>query len=361
MENSLLTLNIENLYAFIKEYHPLILKADKEWSIKGYQEVKKMIKDNDDSIESNIYGMQYYVSNFNDYRMFLEINKIELLGLPMYPGFYVYYNINENNLRILGTNKIITHINNKPFIEYFKKFSLFNNGSIHNKMSLLKMSFNLFENFKNPFLRAPDTITINKKVIKLRYRQLFMNEYEKYKKILNELWDKKTKPNIYKIEKKKDILYIKLDSFLNNNFITDIEENLPVNKIIIDLRNNTGGWLNNVYDFFKIIYNFDILIKPIIKISKVVCTNPEIDDIKEKYPVKNFKIAHPKLKIIVNEFSLGVCQIFVYLAKLYIKNVEIEGDVKFNDILCGSPVKIEYRHFVLSIPTLCIKYKQKNQ
>ena len=93
MENSLLTLNIENLYAFIKEYHPLILKADKEWSIKGNQEVKKMIKDEDDSLEANIYGMQYYTSKFNDYRMFLEINKVELLGLPMYPGFYVYYNI----------------------------------------------------------------------------------------------------------------------------------------------------------------------------------------------------------------------------------------------------------------------------
>ena len=359
MTHYILALHIDNLQKLIKQNHPLTYKEDKEWYIKGYKLVKHMIDKAKNTTEANLYGMQYYITGFNDFHMGLFFNKISLLGLPFYPGFNVYYNYETNNLEIIGTKKIITHIDKKPYIEYLKKYLLFNNGNITDKATWFEQSFGIFNDFKNPYLEAPKMITVDGKNIELKYYKMTYTDFQYFKKEMNKLWNLYCFYPKYKIKKIKNSIYISIDSFNNINFNNDLKRLLPADNIIVDLRNNNGGSISEVFNFFKIVYDMDIVFnfnpkESLINYQCKVCNSNN-----SKYPDKNTKFEYPKLKIIVNPFSRSACKIMVNIAKTYIKNIEIEGETDLREKLCGTIVEIKFKNYTLTIPTHCNELKLK--
>lgn len=345
-------LTLESLYNIIKDIYPLTNIKEKKWHREGYKKCKKMISDKGNTLEANVFGMLYYITNFKQEHLKLKFKNIFNYDLE-YPGFFTKYNYDTKKLIVIySKNKLIpikteiSHINDKPFIKYIENFLLFNNGAKCEISDYIEQSINIFINFNNPFLPAPKNITINNKKIILNYIKM-PNKTIIFK---SDNFDKK---NEYYIYKKNKEIFIKIDSF---DFIdySDLKELLPADKITVDLRNNLGGLISNAELFFKIVYNLDIKLGRTVKGS--IFTNFLDDDSKCKIIKLKNKITYPKLEIIVNEYSKSACKIFVLIAKYFIKDVKIVGDIRLYP-LCGEHMIINKRSYTLEIPTYCYTCK----
>jgi len=343
-----LRLTIDNLFKIIKELHPLYYDSDKEWHTKGYSIAKNMISKYNNTIEANIFAMRYYITGFNDTHMALFFHMEDYLSSPTFPGFLTFYNPDNKTLEILGTKDIITHINNKPFIEYFKEFLLYNNGKISDESTYTEQSYHLFFNYNNPFLPSPKTITIKNKLIPLKYKTIDYKIENNLRKLYFDKFSKYNE-NEHNIYKKDNIIYITIGNFYKINF-DKLKALLPAKQIVVDLRNNRGGGIDYVSIFFKIVYNINYFLDFHSKPS--MFNNIEPVSLGHKDNIHT-KANYPKLKILINSHSLSASGIFVNLAQKLVNNVEIIGETDLSKKLCGTSIYIAYNGYELTIPTHC--------
>jgi hypothetical protein len=358
-------LNIDNLYELISTYHPLIYKQDIDWLEQGRVYANQQIDEYKNTLEAKFFMLSYYINMFKEEHMRIQLDR-NVLSHPFYPKIFAHYNgkilsvVLSKDKRI-PVGAMITHINDKPYKHYLKKFVLYNNGSDEEPSDLIINSNILFLDYKNPFLPAPNSITLaqTSKSLKLEYVECPGNYIEKFNFYYKETTDEY---NIYKDE--KEIIHIRLPSFDENHF-NDLKGLLPAKKVIIDLRDNLGGDVKNVQSFFNILYNINIKWGVTIKNSNLVneynfrniksnkkdnltiikCNGPKVMD-------KKNKIDSPKLEIIVNEFSKSACRTFCQIALLYIKNVKIKGKINLYPI-CGNSIIFESAQYRLYIPSFC--------
>jgi len=353
-----LDITLESLYKIIKLYMPLVFDEHKKWHKNGYELCKKMIKEHNNTLEANIFAINYYINNFNEEHLCLYQNLNQILGNPYYPGFIAYYDNNKEVLKVIASKNIkikkdskITHINKKPFLEYIKEFIIYNYGIKNNIRDYNIGSLEIFFDYKNPYLLAPKNITIDKKIIELNY--IPYNNYFDINLFFRENINKNIKNNsINDIIKKNNNIYIKIYTFdiINYDKLKNILQ-LPIKKIIVDLRNNTGGLIRNVEMFFKIVYNLNINWGRQVK--KSIFTNYIGDITKCKIDYKK-KIEEPNLEILVNENSLSACRLFVLIATKFIKDVKIKGKINLS-FMCGEIMEINKRYYRLKLPTYCFK------
>jgi hypothetical protein len=358
-------LNIDGLYKILRQNHPMIYKQDIEWLEKGRVYANKKIAEENNSINSKFFMVNYYINMFKEEHLRIQLDR-NILSQPYYPKFFAIFNgkvlhvIYSHDNRIpVGMN--ITHINNKPFKNYLKEFVLYNNGSDDEISDLVINSNILFLDYANPFLLAPHTIRMNNDIknIKLQYvlcSQYLINKFNpSYFNNLEEF-------SIYKEE--NNIIYLKIPSFeyVDYNYLKKL---LPANKIVVDLRNNLGGDVKYVQDFFNVVYKINVKWGVTVKNSLFVneynyrnINSDKLDTVTvmkcrgPKVVEKNDKITLPKLEILVNEFSKSACRTFCQIAQLYLKNVKIKGKIKLYPI-CGNSLLIETAQYRLYCPTSC--------
>jgi hypothetical protein len=338
-----MSLTLDNLYKIIREYYPLTFKYDKEWHNNGFKIAKQMMKKYNNSRMAELYAMKYYLANFNEPHFYLHFDMDNL----QYTGFITIYDFKNDKLKIVNSNEIITHINNKPFKEYMNDFILFNNGIKNDKADLFYNSFILFIDWGNPFLNAPKNITINNKIITFNYISLTNQKLQYIYNYKNSYIYKNLMPK-YKLYKKKNTIHFAINSFDTIDY-TEFKKLLPADKIIVDLKFNQGGIIDNMAYFFKIVYNLDIKLGIDSKQSLFKSDNWQR---KCSYPILDEKINHPKLEIIVNEFSKSACGLFVQIARYFIDNVKITGNIHLYK-LCGSSMNFRFGNYSLDIPTHC--------
>jgi hypothetical protein len=353
-----LDITLEALYKIIKLYMPLVFEEHKKWHRKGYELCTKMIKEQNNTLEANIFAINYYINNFNEEHLYLYQKLNQILGSPYYPGFIAYYDNNKEVLKVIASkntkikkNSIITHINKKPFLEYIKEFIIYNNGKKNNVRDYIIGSVDIFFDYKNPYLSAPKEITIDNKIIELKY--IPYNNYFNINIFFRENINKNIKNNsINDIIQKDSNIYIKIYTFdiINYDKLKNMLQR-PIRKIIVDLRNNIGGLIRNVEDFFKIVYKLNINWGRQVK--KSIFTNYIGDITKCKIDDKE-KIDGPNLEILVNENSLSACRLFILIAKRFIKEVKINGNINLS-FMCGEIMEINKRYYNLILPTYCFK------
>jgi hypothetical protein len=360
-------ITLTKIKKYIKSIYPLYFKNDKKWFDEGFDICKNMIISNGNTLEAIIFAINYYIANFNQEHFVSNFKYNKIFNKVLYPSFFCIYNVNNDKLIVINSkiknialNNEITFINEKPVLDYLKEFILFNSGNIYEKSDYIKHSINMFLNYNNPYLTSPKNITINNKIIDLNYVNISHKDVEKelnniikYNNYLKKI-TYNLKNNKYKIKKINTTIYLKINSFFNikyNDLINLIDDN--VNKIIIDLRYNTGGDIKNVVLFYKIVYGLSFDYGYYYKDS--IYTNyKDISFYRCIKPKLKRKIIKPELDIIVNEYSLSACKLFVAIAKYYIKNIKIIGNINIYPI-CGNYVNIKLPNNIgyLEIPSVC--------
>lgn len=359
-------LSIDNVYEILLHYHPLIYKNDLEWLEKGRIYANNNIEKYNNSIEAKFFMLNFYINNFKEEHLRLQLDR-NILEYPLYPKIFAQYNGKILTVIMSKDKRIpkgisITHIDDKPFKNYLKKFIPYNNGSDDEPSDLIINSNILFLDYKNPFLPAPKKITIhgNNKPIILEYIECPQNCINKYSATYYE-----TEDEFYISKNENDIIYLRIPKFEDVNF-EYLKNLLPAKKIIIDLRDNLGGDVKYVEDFFYIVYGIKIKWGVTIKNSNLVNeynyrniknnNKDNITTIKCSGPNLKEKINMPKLEIIVNEFSKSACRTFCQIALLYIKNVKINGKIKLYPI-CGNSILFETSQYRLYVPSSCYECK----
>jgi hypothetical protein len=355
-------LSIDNVYELLTHYHPLIYKTDIDWLENGKKYANEQIEKYENSIEAKFFMLNYYINNFKEEHLRIQLDR-NILDYPLYPKIFAQYNGKLLTVVMSKDKRIpkgitITHIDGKPFKNYLTKFVLYNNGSDEEVSDLIINSNILFLDYKNPFLPAPQTITIhgNKHPLKLEYIECPQNCINKYSATYFE-----TEDEFHISKDEKDTIYIRIPSFDNIN-LENLKALLPAKKIIVDLRDNLGGDVRYVQDFFNMVYKIKVKWGVTIKNSNLIneynyqniknnnkdtittikCSGPEIKE----------KINAPKLEIIVNEFSKSACRTFCQIALFYIKNVKIKGKIKLYPI-CGNAILFETSKYRLYVPSSC--------
>jgi hypothetical protein len=346
----MLRLNLDKLYNVIKEYYPLTTKYDIKWHEEGYKLCKDMLKKVKDKNSGLVYAMNYYIVNFKESHLSLNMHYYFEATTPLYPGFYVRYDIEDNCIKLLESEDIISHIDDKPAIEYLKNYLLFNNGN--DMSSYFHECFYMFEYYNNPYLPAPKYITLNNKRIKLKYKKLSKKERNEYMEKIIKYKKKVLIYPEYNISKQKNIINLTIDSF-NTIKYDDLKKKLPCDKIVVDLRYNSGGDIHNVLLFFEIVYKTKLMLGLNYRDS-LLCDYPK----NEKCNIKKYKNEHkkPKLKILVNEFSYSACKVFCQIAKYVVEDTEIEGKI---DLLAEGifSLTIHNAAYTLMIPTVYTECK----
>jgi len=358
-------LNIDNLYEILHHNHPMIYQSDIDWLEKGKIYCNQQIEEYNNTINAKFFMINYYINMFKEEHLRIQLDR-NILPNPYFPKIFAAFNgkilyITESKDNRIPKGSTITHINNKPFKQYLKRFVLYNNGSDEEISDLVINSNILFLDYDNPFLAAPETITLSNttKPIKLHYVLCPKYVVDAYSANYFETTDEY---NIYKDE--TDTIYLRIPSFENISYV-DLKKLLPAKKIIVDLRYNLGGDVTNVQDFFNLVYKVNVKWGVTIKNSNFVneynyqnikntkkdtvttikCSGPKVVD-------KKNKIDSPKLEIIVNEFSKSACRTFCQIALLYLKNIKIKGKIKLYPI-CGNSVIFETHQYRLLCPSCC--------
>lgn len=360
-------ITLTKIKKYIKHIYPLYHKNDKKWFDEGFKICTNMINSKGNTLESIIFAINYYIANFKQEHFVSNFKYNKIFNNVLYPSFFSIYDVNKDKLIVIDSKlenitleDEITFINEKPVLDYLKEFILFNSGNIYEKSDYIKHSINMFLDYNNPYLPTPANITINNKLINLNYVSITHKDIEKnlnkifkynnYLKIIRN----NLKNNKYKIKKINTIIYLKINSFFNikyNDLINLFDDNIK--KIIVDLRYNTGGDVKNVILFYKIVYNLTFDYGYYYKDSMYTnykdksfyrCIKPKLKE----------KIIKPELDIIVNEYSLSACKLFVAIAKYYIKNIKIFGNINIYPI-CGNYVNIKLPNDIgyLEIPSVC--------
>ena len=356
-------LSIDNVYEILLHYHPLIYKADIEWLEKGRTYANQQIELHENTVEAKYFMLNYYINNFREEHLRIQLDR-NILKPALYPKFFAQYNGKVLSVIMSKDKRIpkgiaITHINGRPFKNYLKKFVLYNNGSDDEVSDLIINSNILFLDYNNPFLPAPQTVTLYKadKPIKLEYLECTQNCISKYSN--NAYIETTDEYSIYKDE--SDVIHLRIPTFEDVQF-DDLKKLLPAKKIVVDLRDNLGGDVRYVQDFFNIVYKIKVKWGVTIKNSNLVneynyrnIKNNNKDNvtiIKCSGPKLINKINNPKLEIIVNEFSKSACRTFCQIALLYINGVKINGKIKLYPI-CGNSILFETAQYRLYLPSSC--------
>ena len=84
-------LSIDNVYEILLHYHPLIYKNDLEWLEKGKIYANNNIEKYNNSIEAKFFMLNYYINNFNEEHLRIQLDR-NILNCPLYPKIFAQYN-----------------------------------------------------------------------------------------------------------------------------------------------------------------------------------------------------------------------------------------------------------------------------
>lgn len=266
----------------------------------------------------------------NIYNIILDLgDEHTLLKIKESPKHYFPICINWSNNKMMmidkeGNKCIVTKINSIPMKDiynlYYKKKTYQSDSMI--QLSLLKdiiFAKNMFDD---------DILEVEYMIDKKKYETLF---YKVKLHILEKGKDQNTNSKIentlYEIDRiSEKTIYLKIVTFHKKDISLKIEKSLSVvgefDNIIIDLRNNPGGFIKEAKNFFslfidkKVVFPYEILKKG----KNGYC-------LYEQEVTGNGKYKNKKIYLLVNEFTMSCSEYIVALGiKLFTKNKLLIGN-----------------------------------
>ncbi len=266
----------------------------------------------------------------NIYNIILDLgDEHTLLKIKESPKHYFPICINWSNNKMMmidkeGNKCIVTKINSismKDIYNLYYKKKIYQSDSMI-QLSLLKdiiFAKNMFDD---------DILEVEYMIDKKKYETLF---YKVKLHILEKGKDQNTNSKIentlYEIDRiSEKTIYLKIVTFHKKDISLKIEKSLSVvgefDNIIIDLRNNPGGFIKEAKNFFslfidkKVVFPYEILKKG----KNGYC-------LYEQEVTGNGKYKNKKIYLLVNEFTMSCCEYIVALGiKLFTKNKLLIGN-----------------------------------
>lgn len=363
-------LTLDNLRNIIYDSSPLIFKSHKDWFNTGYDICTKMIREQNNSILSTIFALYYYISGFEEEHFFIRISDdvFSTYHKILYPKFSVSLNSDGSALYVTSSinsnvpsGSTIKKINNKPFNNYIKEFMCFDSGLYSVLNERILSSRKIFLDRGNPYIKRPNVIELdNGKKILLKYFPVPNNSITTAHAIRN------NRCKVFEYYRDNKTLFITIPEFNGINFIP-IRKLFPINNIVLDIRDNPGGLLSDIENFYSDLFNLKISTTVIFKESPFLRSN-----IMKKNkllttcqtciaPPNKKKVNYPSLTIIYNSNTRSICRFLIKIAKLYINNLKLVGGDFNTDKICGNIMNIETDSYNLIIPTVCCCFKTEEK
>ena len=356
-------ISLEGVKKIIEEITPLIYDKQKKWLDSGYKICLEMMRNKKNTLLSELYAISYYVNGFKEEHFQITIAESLFTHLYkfQYPRFLTNYDgkilyVDYSERKDIPEGTIIEKINDMDWILYLEKYMNFTSGLFNWLDERIVAAQKIFVDTGNPYLNRPYKIKVNTGKV------IYLNKYYPFSKPSIPVVKSRLRDDIFKFYKHDNKLYIRIPTFGVEINFKKMKELLPVKAIILDIRDNYGGSLDNVENFFNYLFKVKISSGFVIKNSIIqkyisssnsrvetnqysLCRKSSLPDIK--------KVANPHLTIIYNKNSLSICRVLIKLASLYVKNLKLVGGKISLENFYGGVISIRGHGYILNLPTTC--------